>query len=327
MRIRHLLTRRYMLEEAEFPLGASVGYALCPDHAATDGDLLAYADTAMFHAKENRLGQICYETAMTDRLVEYRTVQEKLSVALERNEFFLVYQPQVCFRTSRVIGVEALLRWRHNGEVIPPYRFIPLLEKSHEIVTVSKWIIRESCRQLAAWTAEGYDIEISINISALQFQDSDFCPSVIAAIEEFGIDPERLDFEITEGLLINDVQQAVDRLQEIKRMGISISIDDFGTGYSSLAYLRQFPLDRLKIDRAFIKDIPDQDDGVIAASIIVLAKSLGLKVLAEGVETDAHMRFLRAHDCDEYQGFYLSRPVAAEEVVKHFQRGEVSVCS
>lgn len=314
------LTQRYVLQDAEFPLGASVGFALCPDDSESATDLLAYADTAMFHAKENRLGHACYESDMTDRLIEYRTMQEKLSFALEREEFFLDYQPQVNLRTGRVIGVEALLRWRHDGLAIPPHRFIHLLERSREIIPVSKWIVLQCCRQLAAWTAEGYDVEISINVSAVQFNDPDFYAGIANPIRELGVDPCKLDFEITEGLLIDDVELAVAKLNQIKELGSSISIDDFGTGYSSLAYLRQFPLDRLKIDRAFIKDIPRSDDGVIAASIIVLAKSLGLKVLAEGVETDAHLSFIRSHDCDEYQGFYLSRPIPAEEVIAYFDR-------
>ena len=318
--ICEFLTQRYVLDEAEFPLGASVGFSLCPDHTESDQELLSYADTAMFYAKDNRLGYACYESDMTDRLVEYRTTQEQLSHALEREEFFLVYQPQVNLRTGEVIAVEALLRWHHDGEVIPPYRFIHLLEQSREIIPVSKWVVHESCRQLATWTAEGYDVGISINVSAVQFNDVDFCQSVANSIREFGVDATKLDCEITEGLLIDDVQQAVATLNQIKEMGISISIDDFGTGYSSLSYLRQFPIDRLKIDRAFIKDIPDSDDGLIAASIIVLAKALELKVLAEGAETDAHIEFLKSHDCDEFQGYYLSRPVTAEEVVALFNR-------
>jgi len=318
--ICQLLTQRYVLKDAEFPMGASVGFAACPAHTESDQDLLAYADTAMFHAKENRLGYACYEPNMTDRLVEYRTMQERLSNALEQNEFFLVYQPQVSFDTGRVVGVEALLRWRHDGEVIPPIRFIPLLEQSREIIAVGRWVFEESCRQLAEWSREGYDISVSFNVSAVQFEDETFFHDVADAITRFGVDPTRLDCEITEGLLIDNVQEAVTRLNQLKRTGVTISIDDFGTGYSSLAYLRQFPLDRLKIDRAFVKDIPDADDGLIAASIIVLAKSLGLKVLAEGVETDAHIDFLQQHDCDEYQGYYLSRPVPANEVVAFFER-------
>ena len=312
------LTRRYVLEHTEFPLGASVGYSLFPDHATTDSDLLAYADTAMFHAKENQLGFSSYQREMTERLVEYRSVQDKLSQALESNEFFLVYQPQVNIRSGEVIGVEALLRWRHNLEIIPPSRFIHLLEKSREIIPVGAWIIREACRQLAIWNQAGHRVQVSINVCAIQFGVPDFYESLAKPIRDYGLDPAQLDFEITEGLLIDDVSQTVHKLNQIKELGANISIDDFGTGYSSLAYLRQFPLDRLKIDQAFIKDFPDRDDGVIASSIIVLAKSLGLNVIAEGVETEEQLQFLRTHGCEEFQGYLLSPPVPPEEVVQFF---------
>jgi diguanylate cyclase (GGDEF)-like protein len=315
-----VLTRRYAVDEAEFALGASVGYALCPEHAETDHELLAFADTAMFHAKEHRLGLACYEAQMTNRLVEYRKMQEHLSHALERNEFFLLYQPQVDVQAEEVTGVEALLRWRHDGEVIPPLRFVQLLEESRQIIPVGKWIVHETCRQLAEWTGAGYDVKMSVNVSAIQFKDDDFCRSIADSIEEWGADPGKLDLEVTEGLLIDNIEQAVARLNVLKDMGVSVSIDDFGTGYSSFAYLRQLPLDRLKIDRAFIKDIPEADDGQIASTLIVLAKALGLKVLAEGVETAAQLAFLKEHDCDEYQGFYLSRPVSAAQVVEFFSR-------
>jgi len=318
-RISDTLAGRYPLQDLECVMGVSVGYALCPDHSISDRELLVFADTAMFEAKKNRLGTTPYESAMTDRLVEYRTMQEKLSQALERNEFFLVYQPKVDLWSGTVIGVEALLRWRHNGDVIPPYRFISHLEESREIIPVGKWIIEDACRQLAEWSTAGYDVSIAINVSAVQLAEDDFCESVSRAIDTYAVDATRLEIEITEGLLIKDVEQAVAKLQEIKRMGISISIDDFGTGYSSLAYLRQFPIDCLKIDRSFIKDIPNEDEGEIATSIVVLAKALGLKVLAEGVETESHIEFLKRHDCDEYQGFFFSPPLPADEVVTFFK--------
>ena len=316
--IRDLISHLCTLEETSFPLSASVGYCLCPEHASTDKSALAFADTAMFHAKENQLGFACYEPQMTEELVEYRAIQEKLAVALEQDEFFIVYQPQVCSNSGIVTGVEALLRWRSNGKIVPPVKFIHLLEKSGEILPVSNWIIREACRQLALWNEMGHSVCVSINVSALQFADPDFLNTVINSINEFEVDPKQLDFEITEGLLIDDVQVAVEKLHQIKNLGASISIDDFGTGYSSLAYLRQFPIDRLKIDRAFIKDIPDADDGMIATSIIALAKSLKLKVLAEGVETEEQLEFLKHHDCDEYQGYFFSKPVSADEVVNQF---------
>ncbi len=310
-----LLTRRYSIDEFEFPLGASVGLAICPDDTQSDTDLLTYADTAMFHAKENRLGFSRYQACMTERLVEARTMQEKLSQALELNEFFLLYQPQVNVATGKIIGVEALLRWYHEGQVISPVRFIPILEASREIVPVGRWIIEESCRQLREWNDAGFDIEVSINLSAVQFGDDDLIESISDALKKHDLNAEKLDFEITESLLVDDVQEAIERLTQIKSLGSSISIDDFGTGYSSLAYLQQFPLDRLKIDRAFVKDYPETDDGVIATSIVALAKALGLKALAEGVETDSQLQLMKSLDCDEFQGYLYSRPVKGEDIV------------
>lgn len=318
-RVCELLSRRYKLGDTEFPLGASVGYCFCPEHAQTAKEALAFADTAMFHAKENRLGHCLYEREMTDKLVEYRTVQEKLSLALERNEFFLLYQPQVDLTTGEVVGAEALLRWRSEGEVVPPIRFIHLLERSREILPVGAWIIQEACRQIALWNAEGFDVKVSVNVSALQFKDPHFYDRIAESIAHYGVEPRQLDFEITEGLLVDDIPTAIKKLHQIKDLGASVSVDDFGTGYSSLAYLRQFPIDRLKIDRSFVKDIPQSDDGLIASSIIVLAKTLGMSVLAEGVETQEQLEFLKWHGCDEYQGYLFSRPVPPDVVAQHFQ--------
>lgn len=322
-RVGHTLAQRYRLGDTEFALGASVGYCICPEQATTSEDVLAFADTAMFHAKEHRLGFARYDRGMTDRLIEYRNIQEKLSVALERDEFFLVYQPKADLHTGVVTGAEALLRWRSENEIIPPLRFIHLLERSREILPVSNWVIRQVCRQLAQWNAQGYSMTISVNVSPLQFNDPGFIDCIVDSLNDYSVDPRQLDFEITEGLLIDDIPLAVEKLDSIKQLGASISIDDFGTGFSSLSYLRQFPVDRLKIDRAFVKDIPDLDDGVIASSIVGLAKSLGLAVLAEGVETEEQIRFLRWQDCDEYQGYYLSEPVPPEEVVAFFEPTEI----
>jgi len=316
--VRQCLCKRYLLDSAEFPLGASVGIAFFPDDASSERELLAYADTAMYHAKENDHGASRYESSMTDRLVAYREMQDKLAVALERDEFFLVYQPQTDIRTGKVVGVEALLRWRCDGEIVSPAEFVPLLEKSCLIISVGRWLIREACFQLRKWNDAGYQIRMSVNVSAVQFHDLGFTTSVEDAIEEFGVDPSDLDFEVTEGFLIKDMEDAVKRLEQLKELGCTVSIDDFGTGYSSLAYLQRLPIDKLKIDRAFVKDIPHGDDGAIAKSIIVLAQTLGLRTIAEGVETVAQLEFLKDTDCHEFQGYYQSRPVLPDEVVEHF---------
>lgn len=313
-----LLSERYLLRDAEFFLGVSLGVAMSPADSISDRDLLAFADTAMFYAKENRLGYATYEPAMTERLIENRTLQELLSDALNQDEFFIVYQPQVDMRSNQVCGVEALLRWQHNGKFVSPERFIKSLEESGEIIRVTRWIIREACRQLEIWNREGFDIRVSINLSPVQFNDTNFCQFVESTLNEFNIDASRIDFEITERMLVDSVEKTIEVLHTIKQMGVTVSIDDFGTGYSSLAYLKQFPCDRIKIDRAFVKDIPNNDDGKIVASVIILAKAFDMEVLAEGVETEAQRDFLKAYDCDQYQGYYLSPAVSAGEVSKFF---------
>ena len=308
-----VLGKRYLVDQQDFPMSASVGIALCPDDSQDPVDLFAFADTAMFHAKERDLGHAYYEPRMTDELIEHRSMQEKVSFALENDEFFLTYQPQVCMTTGKIFGAEALLRWSCDGQTITPDQFIPLLEKTREIIKVGKWVIRETCRQLQQWEQRGLKTKLSINISPVQFLDDDFCDSIERALDKFEIDAKSLDFEITESMLIEDVQQATTKLTRIKKLGASISLDDFGTGYSSLSYLRQFSLDRLKIDRAFVKDVPNSDDGVIASSIIALGKAVGLRVLAEGVETQEQLDYLKSLDCDEFQGYLFSRPLSASE--------------
>lgn len=313
--IVELLTNRYQLSEIEVTLGTSVGYALCPDDAQTGKHILSFADTAMYHAKHKKQSVARYRSEMTDRLTANRLMNEQLAGALERNEFYLVYQPQVDTETGQTIGAEALMRWRHDGQIVSPARFIPLLENTGRIVQVSKWLLREACRQQSEWKSRGNDIIVSVNVSALQFADDDFVGSVVRPLTEFGVAPTKLDLEITEGILVDNVEMVIDKLNKLKSLGCHISIDDFGTGYSSLAYLRQFPLDKLKIDRAFVKEIPESDDGVIASSIIMLASLLDLEVIAEGVETIEQLKFLQENGCNQYQGYYFSPPVDPDEIV------------
>lgn len=315
--IHRALCAPYRIEKAEFHLGASVGVALFPDHANSSDDLVAFADTAMYHAKENMLGICGYDAELTEHLVATTQMQSLLSGALDRDEFFVVYQPQIDVSSGTVVGVEALLRWNCHGEVVSPGVFVPLLERTRLIVPVGRWVLREVCRQLRAWTDEGYDTRASVNVSVVQFNDPGFSGSVEAVIDEFGVDPAKLDFEVTEGVLIHNIEEVVGRLTELKKRGSTISIDDFGTGYSSLAYLRQLPLDKLKIDRDFVKDIPAGDDGTIASSIIALAQALGLTIVAEGVETQEQLEFLSQRHCEQFQGFLHSRPLAPADVV-HF---------
>ena len=312
------LRKSYRINNYEPVLEASIGICLCPEMSEAPNELVAYADTAMYHAKPSSQRFRLYEKQMTDRIVHRITMQEKLKRAIERDEFRVVFQPQFDISTQSVPSVEALLRWELNGQSISPVEFIPLLESSGEIVDVSRWVVRQCCRQIQAWRDSGFHIRVSINLSAVEFAAPGFIASVKACQEEFQIDPSLLEFEITESLLIENVEETIQRLNELKQMGASISVDDFGTGYSSLSYLRQFPIDRLKIDRSFVKDFPDLDDGLLASSIILLGQALDMKVIAEGVETQQQLEFLANKGCDEYQGYLLSPPVSAKECEKFF---------
>lgn len=318
--IHELLTTRFVSKELNVSLGASIGYALFPDDADNQDELLSFADTAMYQAKRDRSRIARYQPAMTEELKRTRVLNDRLDGALERNEFYLVFQPQIDIATNRIIGAEALLRWRHNGEVISPTRFVPLLELSGKIVNVGDWVTREACRQLSQWKQRGLDIRLAVNISAIQFQELCFVENLTAQLKEYQIDPSRLELEITEGVLVENVDIVTRKLQKMNELGVRISVDDFGTGYSSLSYLKQFPIDKLKIDRAFVKDMPHADDGVIASSIIALSDALGITVIAEGVETRAQLDLLSEFGCEQYQGYLFSRPVSAEEFVQLLEK-------
>ena len=256
---------------------------------------------------------VLYNAKMTEELITRKRAESKLSNALERDEFHLVYQPQVSIDSGKINGFEALVRWSQNGQVVSPADFIPMLESTGRIVDVGNWIIRRACQQAAQWARQGHEFTMAINISPMQFREDGFVQSVKDEIISNGLRPECIDIEITETMLISDVGKTSDKLTRLREFGTKISIDDFGTGYSSLAYLKNFPIDRLKIDRTFIKDIPQHDDGVIANSIIVLGQSLDLEVLAEGVETQAQFDFLKQNICNSYQGHFFSPPVEAEK--------------
>ena len=306
------LCQEYQLANVVCRLGTSIGVAFCPGDSQTPEDLLTFADTAMFHAKDNHQPYAIYETELTSQLVEYCSVQEKLTKALERDEFFLVYQPQLDLQSGEIVGAEALLRWRHDGEIIPPFEFIPHLESSRRITEVTRWILETACAQIKKWNEDGLRLKIAVNISAIDLHDPNFADAVTSAIERHQIEASQLELEITEGVLIEGVEAVTEEMTRLKQTGLTISIDDFGTGYSSLAYIRQLPIDKLKIDREFVKEIPDGDDGAIASTMILLAKSLGLGLVAEGIETEEQREFFRSRDCELFQGFLASRPVSAE---------------
>ena len=307
------ILRPMFFETNELHVGASVGASLCPVNTERSDELFTFADTAMYAAKFGDKDVVMYDAKMTEELIKRKRAESKLSTALEREEFHLVYQPQVDINSGRINGFEALVRWSQNGQVVSPADFIPLLESTGRIIEVGNWIIRRACEQAAQWARQGHVFTMAINISSMQFREDGFVDTVKDAIISNGLKPEFIDIEITETMLISDVGQTSEKLQRLREFGTTISVDDFGTGYSSLAYLKNFPIDRLKIDRTFIKDIPLHDDGVIATSIIVLGQSLDLEVLAEGVETQEQFDFLKQNICNSYQGHLFSPPVEAEQ--------------
>ena len=301
----------------------SIGISVFPDHSLDAETLVKNADAAMYCAKENGRNSFRFFTAdLNAQLAERLTLERSLRQALERKEFFLAYQPQMDVATGRVIGLEALLRWQHPDlGLVPPDKFIRIAENSGLIVPIGEWVLRTACAQVRDWGDEGLlSVSVAVNVSVAQFRQEGFCQLVRKVLDETGLAPHQLELELTESLLLSDPRVMLSGLQELREMGIKLSIDDFGTGYSSLSYLRQFPVNKLKIDRSFIRNVTvNPDDAAITATIISMAKSLHLKVIAEGVETEEQMSFLRAQQCDEIQGYYFSKPLPADELAERLR--------
>ena len=310
------VTQPWMTEQGEYQITCSVGVALYPDDGVDAQTLLKHADSAMYRAKESGRNNFQFftreiNTAMTERLA----LEGKLRRALERDQFQLHYQPRIDLVTGRILGAEALIRWYIPGEPpILPDRFIPLAEETGLISPIGRWVLHTACAQNKAWQDLGLPpIAVSVNVSARQFRANNFVRSVAETLQETGLHPSHLELELTESVM-HDAPQLVSMLDELKRIGVQVSIDDFGTGYSSLSSLRRFPVDRLKVDRTFVEHIAvDTDDAAIVRTIIALGRNLGLKVVAEGVETAEQMQFLRDHACDEVQGYYFSRPIPHQQ--------------
>ena len=315
-------------ERYEFAISPSVGISLFPDHAQTASDLLKHADTAMYQAKATgKRTFVRYAEAMDNDIRQRANLITALRRVLERDELQLVYQPQVNLRNGRIGSVEALLRWNSpEFGLILPGQFIPLAEESGLIVPIGEWVLAEACRTLAAWRRAGIDprLVMAINVSALQLLRSDLAGSVQRALVGNDLPASVLELELTESVLMSNAELARERLRAFRRMGISIAVDDFGTGYSSLAYLHRLPINTLKIDKAFIDGLAsneDSEDTTITTTIIAMERTLGLQVVAEGVETPEQLAFLEQHACDLAQGFWISRPLPAEACLR-FLRGD-----
>jgi diguanylate cyclase (GGDEF)-like protein len=307
-------------------VSASIGISVHPVDGNDPDTLLKCADTAMYRAKESgRAGYHFYLPQMNERALARMRLESALHGAVEREEFLLHYQPKVSLVDGRISGLEALLRWQPpDRELVSPAEFIPILEETGLIIEVGEWVVASVCAQIARWQSEGVaPPRVAVNLSARQFHQQGLAESIGRIVAATGIAADLLEFEITESVIMTDSAKAVEALREMKARGIHLSIDDFGTGYSSLAYLKRFPIDTLKVDRAFIRDVTtDPDDATITLAIINLAHSLGLKVVAEGVETAEQLAFLQAHGCDEIQGFYFARPMPAAQVTIALREGK-----
>ncbi len=296
---------------------ASVGIATYPGDADTAAALIKNADAAMYRIKGQGKNNFQFYTAtMNVRAAESLQLENDLRYAIQRDEFVLHFQPKADLKTGRITGVEALLRWqRPDGRLVSPAEFIPLLEESGLIVPAGEWVLRAACAQICNWRKAGLAlVPIAVNLSAKQFHQQNICAMVQGALEEYNVESQLLELEITESAAMHDAEAATTMLRDLKAIGVRIAIDDFGTGYSSLSYLKRFPIDSLKIDRSFITELPgNRGDASIAKAVITMAHALGLKVVAEGVEDEAQLAFLALHACDEMQGYYFSRPLPAEQ--------------
>ena len=316
-RIREKLREPVEFRGHEFVVTPSVGIAVYPDDGDNVEDLLKHADVAMYQAKSaGRDAVRFYRGTMSITSLHRLHIENQLRKSIENGELELHFQPKFSIENRNIVGVESLVRWRdEDGKYIPPGQFIPIAEESGLITPLGDWVLHESCRQVRRWQKElGKDIEVAVNISSQQFYHCDLKKTVMQALFEASIRPNMLQLELTESLLMRDVREVVETLNQLKDAGISLAIDDFGTGYSSLSYLKRFPLDALKIDRSFVKDLSESnDDAAICAAIIAMAHQLGLKVIAEGIETEEQLQYLRRNGCDMGQGFLLGKPMTASD--------------
>jgi diguanylate cyclase (GGDEF)-like protein len=316
-RIISALQPPFSCEGHQFVVTPSIGVAMFPEDGVTAEELLMNADSAMYRAKfAGRNNFKFYSETMRTKSLHRLDLENEIRKALENDQFELHYQPKADANTWSLVGAEALLRWDHPERgPIGPEEFIPVAEETGLIVPIGQWVLREACEQVKVWSEFPFgNIPVAVNISSHQFQSDSLIDDVLNAAVDAGIDPSSLELEITEGVLLQDVENTLVALNTLKRAGVALSVDDFGTGYSSLSYLKRFPIDTLKIDRSFVKDLhTDLDDAAICAAILAMAQQLGLNVVAEGVETKEQLEFLRLHGCNQIQGFLCSKPLSAEQ--------------
>ncbi|CCK77603.1 conserved hypothetical protein [Oleispira antarctica RB-8] len=323
-RILHALQQPFFIEQRELFLTGSIGIAIFPHDGSTVTELLKNSDMAMYHAKDGGRNSVqFFDEQMNKKAVELLEMENDLRYAIERGELELYYQPQYAAADCSMQGVEALLRWHHDTKgMIPPSHFIPIIEDTGLIIPIGEWVLRQACSDMAQWQKDNIAVDrIAVNVSARQFKQPGFIDLVKEVITETSIDPNQLELELTESILIDDLEHTLDVLTQLRAMGVRMAIDDFGTGYSSLNYLKQFPVDTLKIDQSFIQNLPhNNDDAQITRTIISMAHNLGLGVIAEGVETKEQLEFLQQVQCEEVQGFYFSKAIPASALVEMIKK-------
>jgi diguanylate cyclase (GGDEF)-like protein/PAS domain S-box-containing protein len=317
-KIRNAIAEPVCIDGRSLQVTGSIGIANYPKDGEDADTLLAHADAAMYRAKEiGRDNFQFYTPELNAKVHEKLALQEELRTAIANSEFFLLYQPQVDLRTGSVFAVEALIRWRHPSlGIVSPDKFVPVAEETGLIVTIGDWVLHEACRQNKAWQIAGMPpITMSVNVSARQFADKRLVDRVADSLEHSGLEARYLELELTESLIMEDVEAAIDTMKQLQSLGVDLSIDDFGTGYSSLAALKSFPVKRLKIDKSFITDlVSNENDRAVTTAVISLGQKLNLRVIAEGVETEGQLAFLRENNCDEMQGYHFSKPVSGDEI-------------
>jgi diguanylate cyclase (GGDEF)-like protein/PAS domain S-box-containing protein len=323
-RMLQVVAEAHSIDQHDLHVTTSIGVSVYPDDGLDAETLIKNADTAMYQAKENgRQSFRFFKPAMNVRAVERQSIEESLRRALERNEFALHYQPKIDLRTGAITGAEALLRWTHSTHgLVSPARFIPVAEDCGLILPIGAWVLREACAQARAWVDAGLPVAtMAVNVSAMEFRNENFLGNLTAILTETGFDPRSLELELTESVLMKRAESTASILQSVRERGVQVAVDDFGTGYSSLSYLRKFPVDALKIDQSFVRQIGDGEDTTLVTAVIAMARSLKLRVVAEGVETVGELTFLRAHQCDEAQGYYFSRPVPPQQFATLLKTG------
>ncbi|MGA8671217.1 MAG: EAL domain-containing protein [Terracidiphilus sp.] len=312
------LSEPFRVEDRELQISASIGICQFPEDGKNAEDLLQFADVAMYEAKERGRGRFCFfSPALTEATRREQKLESDLVQACARDEFEIHYQPLVETKSGRITGMEALLRWRHPEQgLLSPNQFIPKLEELGLIVEVGRWVLKTACRQAVEWQQNGLPpVRVAVNVSSQQFYEGNIAEAVAKVLQETKLDPRFLELELTESQTLDDSDATINIMLALKRLGVSLSLDDFGTGWSSLSYLRRFPIDRIKIDRSFVKDLHSQPAAEeVVKTILTLSRNLGIVCIAEGVETREQQDYFSKHDCAEMQGFYFSRPIPVLDV-------------